>query len=115
MQDNNAIESILKSEYSKEFDEKRKRSMITSYYKYGKAALNYPNNVDAIASLEQRLNLYKQTGNMDYLIDIANFAMLEFMFPRKKDSFYKAIADEKESPDLVGLSVGELKELNNYR
>ena len=57
MQDNK-INNILKSEYSKEFDEKRKRAMVTSYYKYGKAALNYPKNVDAIASLEQRLSLY---------------------------------------------------------
>ena len=109
MQDNK-INNILKSEYSKEFDEKRKRAMVTSYYKYGKAALNYPKNVDEIASLEQRLSLYKQTGNMDYLVDIANFAMLEFMFPRRKDAFYKAGANEKDSPGLVGLSVVELQD-----
>ena len=31
------FENILKTEYSNSFDEKRKRSMINSYYKYGPA------------------------------------------------------------------------------
>ena len=103
-------EDILKTEYSYDFDEKRKNSMVTSYYKYGAMSENYggkEKNVDAIASLKKRLELYEQTGNTDYLVDVANFEMIEYMYPRE-GSYYKAGTSD-ESPGVVGLSVGELK------
>lgn len=105
------LEEILKTEYSADFDEKRKRAMVTSYDKYGKASLNYPQNVDAIASLKKRLELYEQTGNSDYLVDVANFAMLEFMFPRREGAYFRS-GTEKESPGVVGLSVGEARDFD---
>lgn len=107
----NSVEGILKTEYSDDFDEKRKHAMIMSFYKYGKASLNYPQNVDAIASLKKRLELYEQTGNSDYLVDVANFAMLEFMFPRREGAYFKS-GTEKESPGVVGMSAGELRDFD---
>lgn len=105
-------EEILQTEYSAEFDEKRKNSMEMSYYKYGELRKNYSGsqpNVDAIKSLEMRLEKYKETGNTDYLVDVANFAMIEYMFPQHKDANYHAGADEKDSPGLFGMSVNEIK------
>lgn len=55
--------------------------MTISFHKYGPVKDAYPHKVNAIASLEKRLRLYKETGNADYLVDIANFAMIEFMLP----------------------------------
>lgn len=51
------FEDILKTEYSSSFDEKRKRSMINSYYKYGPAHKNYGEYkcMDALRNLEIRL------------------------------------------------------------
>jgi len=69
------------TEYSNRFIERMKQAMIVSYHKYGPFRKAYPHKINAIACLEARLRLYKQTGNADYLIDIANFAMIEFMLP----------------------------------
>ncbi len=73
------------SEVSREFVDRMDASMLVSYHKYGKVADAFPHKVNAIASLDKRLRLYKETGNADYLIDIANFAMIEFMQPAHEE------------------------------
>lgn len=101
---------ILQREYSNEFDELRKNRMVVSYYKYGPIRKNYGEGlVDAIQSLEKRLMKYKETGNTEYLLDIANFAMIEFMFPQHPNAHFKQ-TDSDESPGLVGKSVKEMEE-----
>lgn len=102
------LDKILATEFCLEFVEKMKRAMTASFYKYGPVKENYPQNVDAVESLKKRLKQYAETGNTEYLIDVANFAMIEFMYPKHEKAFYQA-TDSDKSPGLVGLSVGEAK------
>ena len=85
------INEILSSEYSEQFDLIRQNMMVTSYYKYGPVEENYGghNTIKSIERLELRLNAYKRTGNTEYLANIANFAMIEFMYPSKEGNAYK--------------------------
>lgn len=83
------VETCPQSEFSPEFVSRMKNAMAVSFHKYGPLKEAYPHKVDAIASLEKRLQLYKDTGNGDYLRDIANFAMIEFMRPAHPDYHYK--------------------------
>ena len=70
-------------EYDDEFDLKRQHSMATSFFKYGYARNNYSNGgVNAIASALKRIKLYNDTGNVDWLVDVANQLMLEFTYPQ---------------------------------
>lgn len=81
--------------------------MAVSYHKYGPVAEAYPEKVDAIESLKTRLKLYMEggevkgvkiePGNTEYLMDVANFAMIEFMHPKHKKAFFKA-TDSNGSP-----------------
>lgn len=60
-----------------------------SYYKYGTARKTYPELAQAHKCIEERLDYYENgrpsrciaPHNKDYVIDVANFAMLEAMFP----------------------------------
>lgn len=83
-------EAILKTEYNEEFDELRKNRMIMSFYKYGPLRENYENKlVDSpITNLLKRLELYNKTGNKEHLCDVANFAMIEFMYPYHKNAHF---------------------------
>jgi hypothetical protein len=71
--------------------------MDVSFCRYGPVAEAYPHRVDAIASLKDRLDRYAKTGNTEWLMDVANFAMIEFMHPRHPDAHYRP-TDSKESP-----------------
>lgn len=100
-------EKILKRDYSTEFDSLRQNAIVQSYYKYGWMSESYPELADAFGSLLKRVELYKQTGNADWLVDIANFAMIEFMHPAHKGYHFRRTGSD-ESPGLDGISAKEL-------
>jgi hypothetical protein len=102
------VDKILKSEYCEEFDKLRKNRMATSYFKYGAIKDNYGEKlINAIDNLEIRLEKYKKTGNTEYLVDIANFAMIEYMYPQQEGAHFNSTDSED---NLVGMTINELKE-----
>ncbi len=82
--------------------------MGMSFYKYGRVADAYPHKVDAIASLHGRIARYAETGNREWLIDAANFAMIEFMHPRHEAAHFRATdADESPGRTSIGGAVSQ--------
>lgn len=105
-------ETILKHDYSTAFDKIRKNLIVQSYYKYGRAGANFATgNVDAIGSLEKCLAKFKETGNLEYLADVANYAMFRYMYPQKGEYF--KYTDSGESAGIVGLSETHIKALKD--
>ena len=99
----------LQQEYSDRFDELRRNRVEVSFYKYGPAKDNFSTgNVHAIPTLERCLQKYKDTGNTEYLCDLANYAMFEFMFPQHPKAHFRA-TDSSESAGIVGMSVAEME------
>lgn len=84
------------TEFSQEFVQGMANRMSTSFYKYGPLAEAYPSRVDAIATLKQKLEKYEATGNTEWLMDVANYAMIEFMRPRHPQAHFRP-TDSKES------------------
>lgn len=106
-------EEVLKTEYSKEFDELRKNMMYMSHFKYGYIKENAKKrSVEYIPTLEKRLKEYKDTGNTEFLADIANFAMIEFMYPQHPKAYFEP-TDSDKSPGLVGMSMQEIEDFKN--
>ena len=91
------IEKILNTEFSPQFVEGMKDRMVVSFYKYGAIADGFPGKVNAISSLTDRLRKYAETGNTEFLIDAANFAMIEFMHPAHPQAFFEG-TDSDQSP-----------------
>lgn len=89
--------ALPESELSVEFVQGMANRMATSFYKYGKVSDAYPARVDALKSLQTRLERYTADGNTEWLIDVANFAMIEFMRPKHPDAHFKP-TDSAESP-----------------
>lgn len=91
-------------EYSEEFDKLRKNRVEVSFFKYGPAKKNFKEGrVDAIGSLELCLDKFKKTGNTEYLLDVANYAMFRFMFPLPGE-YFKA-TDSSESAGTIGTPI----------
>lgn len=95
---------VLDTEYSNEFDKLRKNRVEVSYFKYGPARDNFGSGrVDAIGSLELCLEKFKKTGNTEYLLDVANYAMFRYMYPMPGE-FFKS-TDSSESAGTVGTPI----------
>lgn len=103
---------ILSTEYCPEFDEIRKHMMVTSYSKYGPLKDNYDTYkcMDALSNIDKRIQKYKETGNTEFLADVANFAMLEFMHPSIAGARYTPT--DSGACDIVGFSVNEIRDFD---
>lgn len=99
---------ILDIEYSEEFDQKRKNAIIVSFHKYGPSRENFKKGmVDAIGSLKKNLKKFEETGNTEYLVDIANYAMFRFMYPQGNESYRPTDSDQSAGVD--GITINEIK------
>ena len=102
-------ERILSREYSEEFDKKRKNAVLVSYHKYGPAKENFKKGmVDAIGSLKKNLKKFEETGNTEYLVDVANYAMFRFMYPKEGEGYKPT--DSGQSAGVDGVTINELKQ-----
>lgn len=106
------IDNVLKTEFDETFVQGMRERMVVSYYKYGPVADGFPKKVDAIASLGDRLRKYAETGNTEFLIDAANFAMIEFMYPRHPGAHFTP-TDSDQSPGRRARRGGVVDHRNN--
>ena len=103
-------DEILKRDFSEEFVNKMRNAIEMSHYKYGWMSNTYPELAQAVKCIQERLDLYNKTHNTEYLVDVANFAMIEYKHPSYEDAKYTP-SDSDKSPGLAGgISYKELME-----
>lgn len=83
--------------------QKMANRMAFSQEKYGDLADGYPHRVDAMANVKERIALYEETGNIEWLLDAANFAIIEALYPAHPDAHFRS-TDSTESPGLRSRS-----------
>jgi hypothetical protein len=104
-------EEILATEYSPKFDELRKTRMVHAFFKYGPVVTNYEHGlIDSIGSLKARVAMYERTGNTEYLCDVANFAMIEFMQPQHPNAHFDPVDDGQSH--IVGMGIQQIKDFD---
>ncbi len=103
-------EQILKRDFSEEFIIKMKNAIEMSHYKYGWASKTYPELAQAYKCISERLEAYIKTQNKEYLIDVANFAMLEYLYPAFENAHYTPTDSDKSIGLAGGISYKELME-----
>ncbi len=78
--------------------------VAVSFHKYGPVARAVANGADFVKALETRLAKYRETGNTEWLMDVANYAMFEFMYPSHRKAHFRATGDESpgKAPERRG-------------
>lgn len=100
---------IIGTEYSTRFDKLRQEAIFVSYHKYGSSKENFQKGmVDAIGSLKKNLKKFEETGNTEYLVDVANYAMFRFMYPQGNESYRPTDSDQSAGVD--GITINEMKQ-----
>ena len=107
------LDVVCPTEVSKVFMQRMANAMSVSFHKYGPVADAYPCGIDAMASARARMRSYGQTGNSEYLVDAANFLMIEAMRPAHPDAHYDP-KDSDASPGRV-TTAGETTARTNDR
>lgn len=92
------------SEYSEDFDNKRKHAVEMSYYKYGPARENFgAGRVDALKTAEECIEAFKKDKNTEHLVDAANYLMFRYMYPYPGEGY--SATDSSKSVKPVGTPV----------
>lgn len=73
--------------------------MCFGFYNYGHMR-RYENVSHSLTNVKMRLDKYEQTHNTEFLMDAANYCMMEFVKPCFHDAFFKS-TDKSESPGAI--------------
>ena len=87
-------ESLRRSEWSTEFENRMRNRLIMGAIRYGKLGWWRKPKYDRVASIIKRLELYRQTGNREYLVDCANLALVEYVEGNHPKKHFKSADDD---------------------
>ncbi|WP_010218876.1 hypothetical protein [Sphingomonas sp. PAMC 26621] len=104
---------VPKTEFDADFAVKMMSAMMVSFHKYGRVAQAYPLKFSASDDVRARMAKYRATGNKHYLVDAANFAMIEAMHPGRKEGAEWAGNDAADSPGRTTASGHRLVQEDN--
>lgn len=91
-----SFEEIQEKVGNSTFEKMRMSRLIMGAYRYGKIGAN--SKYDFVEALKNKLQRYEDTHNLEVLLDIANYAMLEFTKPKYSDARFIAEDDTEHAP-----------------
>jgi hypothetical protein len=92
-------ESVPLDQINHQFIQGMLDRMAQGFHVYGHA-LREDHKPDSIACLKLRIKKYRETHNTEFLIDAANYAMMEFMKPKDSKAFFLPTT-KRESPGAI--------------
>ena len=75
------LDYLEKTQWSPRFEKLMRNRLIMGAIRYGTNLGTIPKKKskhDLVYSIERRIQLYKETGNAEFLVDAANYCLLEF-------------------------------------
>lgn len=74
------FEKLKNSEWSLEFEQLMRNRLLMGAFRYGTLEIKRKigHKWDLIGAIEKKIKLYNDTGNTEYLVDIANYCLLEY-------------------------------------
>ena len=72
------LKKLTDSEWSPKFEEYMRHRLIFGAQRYGKLNGKNKPKYDYVDSIIKRAEMYRKTGNQEYLVDIANCCLVEF-------------------------------------
>jgi hypothetical protein len=88
------LESLRKTEWFPEFEHLMRNRLIMGAFRYGLLEHKAKTNYNMLAYLQEKVDMYVKTGCKEALVDIANMAGLEFMFPSHPNAHWTAWDDD---------------------
>lgn len=87
------LEEVKKMNVSDTFMQCMVNAMCMSAFKYGD--VTYKQSMKSLERINDEIEAFKKDNNLEHMVNVANWAMMRFMFPCE-DELYKG-TDSKES------------------
>ena len=94
--DGDELSKLRQTEWSPAFEMLMRSRLLIGAIRYGRMGSSSKPKYDRVNAAIQRLRVYAETGNLEMLVDVANFMMLEFVEGRHpKRCLYVHVDSEK--------------------
>ena len=95
------IESLRLTEWDTEFEQLMRNRLVMGAMRYGKIGAPGKPIYDRVSSIIKRMEKYKATGNKEFLVDVANLCLLEFVECHHPNAHFHAIDDGEHTEALT--------------
>ena len=95
------LEVLRKTEWSSDFEQCMRNRLIMGSFRYGRFCDANKWTYDILAGIEKKLAAYRESGNTEHLVDIANYALLEFHHPSHPEAHFQAEDDHLHCPKVA--------------
>jgi hypothetical protein len=89
------LEEIYRTQWSSEFETLMRNRLAMGYFRYGPLNRQAKGKYDNCGSMVKRLSLYKSTGNLEHLVDVANLCLVEFLNGNHPNKHFAAQDDSE--------------------
>lgn len=98
---NGFIGDLRRSEWCNEFECHMRDRMVMGAIRYGCLGMPGKHQYDRVAEVKKRIQKYETSGNTEFLVDVANMALVEFVEGNHPNKHFKAI-DDGEHAKRIG-------------
>lgn len=98
---NMRLEEIAKENWSDEFETLMRNRLIMGAFRYGLLRSQKKGEYDLVGSIFKRAEKYRETGNDELLVDIANLALVEFVKGDHPKKHFASIDDGEHVTKVV--------------
>ena len=89
------LEDLERSEWHAGFERLMRNRLIMGALRYGVLGAPGKPQYDRVASMEKRLRKYRETGNMELLVDVANLCLCEFAECHHPNKHFEAVDGDR--------------------
>jgi hypothetical protein len=93
--DRPTLAELERTEWSPDFERHMRIRLLLGSMRYGLLGSTCKPHYDRVQGIKDRIDEYKKTGNLDLLVDVANFALLEFVEGRHPNRHMASAAEAK--------------------
>ena len=95
------LKKLEQTEWSPKFEKLMRNRLLMGAMRYGTfeeklVSAKSSRPWDLLTPIRSKLELYQQTGNSEYLVDIANYCMLAFEFDPHPNKHFEALDDHHD-------------------
>lgn len=87
------IEELRESEWCEEFEQLMRNRLIMGAIRYGKLNEQDKPTYERAKTMAKKVALYVETKNKEVLVDLANYAMIEYIEPTEEGTYFAATDD----------------------
>lgn len=112
----NILDKVINNNFSESFVTHMKNAMMMSFFKHqdkrGNGNINNYCGKISIDMIYKELEAFKKDANTEHMVNVANYAMIRYMFPQNKESYIPT--DSDKSTFNVGITKSVMEHLRDY-